>query len=95
MEEKKPVKAKPQNMTLENRAKLVVTGVLDITNFDENTITLDTELGGLTIKGSGLHINKLNVDEGHLYIEGLIHAFMYTEKSESKRTGSFFSSLFK
>lgn len=35
---------KMQNIIMENRNKLNVSGVLDVLNFDEQMITLDTEL---------------------------------------------------
>ena len=35
---------KMQNIILENRNMLTVSGVLDVLNFDEQMITLDTEL---------------------------------------------------
>lgn len=35
---------KMQNIILENRNNLNVSGVLDVLNFDEQMITLDTEL---------------------------------------------------
>ena len=46
VEEKKMIKM--QNVILENRNKLNVSGVLDVLNFDEQIITIDTELGILT-----------------------------------------------
>ncbi len=35
---------KMQNIVLENRNNLLVSGVLDVLNFDEQMVTLDTEL---------------------------------------------------
>lgn len=35
---------KMQNIILENRNNLSVSGVLDVLNFDEQMVTLDTEL---------------------------------------------------
>ena len=35
---------KMQNIILENRNSLMVSGVLDVLNFDEQMVTLDTEL---------------------------------------------------
>ena len=40
-----------QNIILENREKLNVTGINDILSFDDQIIILSTELGMLTIKG--------------------------------------------
>ena len=50
--------ANMQNVFLENRTLLNVSGVIDVLNFDEQLITLETELGILIIKGSNLKLNK-------------------------------------
>ncbi|MDF2592504.1 MAG: yabP [Clostridia bacterium] len=95
MEERKLIKTKPHNIFIEGREKLNITGVRDVISFDENTIVLSTEMGGLILKGTDLHINKLNVEDGNLNIEGYIVACNYTEKTDTKRTGGFFSNIFK
>lgn len=95
MEEKRLSKTKPHNVFIEDREKLNITGVLDVISFDENTIALNTELGGLILKGTGLHINKLNVEDGNIIIEGYIYACNYTDKNTSRKSGGFFSSIFK
>ncbi len=95
MEEKRLSKTKPHNIFIESREKLNITGVLEVISFDENTIALNTELGGLILKGTNLHINKLNVDEGSLNIEGYIQTCNYTDKSTSKKSGGFLSNIFK
>ena len=41
---------KMQNIILENRNNLVVSGVLDVLNFDEQMATLDTELRNISNK---------------------------------------------
>lgn len=41
---------KMQNIILENRNTLNVSGVLDVLNFDEQVVTLDTELRHLDSK---------------------------------------------
>jgi sporulation protein YabP len=95
MEDRKQLKTKPHNVFIEGREKLGITGVRDVVSFDENTIVLNTEMGGLILKGSNLHINKLNVEDGNLNIEGYIIACNYTDKTDSKKTGGFFSNIFK
>ena len=51
-----------QNLILENREKLSVSGVLDVLSFDDQVVIMDTELGMLTVKGDNLRINKLSID---------------------------------
>ena len=73
-----------QNLILENREKLSISGVLDVLSFDDQIVILETELGMLTIKGEDLRINKLSVDTGDVVIEGNINSVSYSEKEERK-----------
>lgn len=93
MEEKKVVKPKVQNILLENRQKLLVSGVIDVESFNEQYVIVHTDLGILAIKGEGLHISRLNLDNGELNVEGDILSLEYSESEGSK--GGFFSRLFK
>ena len=95
MEDRKLIKSKPHNVTIEGREKLTITGVKDVTSFDDNVVVLDTEAGGLTIKGSGLHINRLSVEDGNLFVEGYVISCVYSDKIDVKKTGSFLSNIFK
>lgn len=40
-----------QNVILENREKLTISGVLDVLSFDDQIVIVETELGLLTVKG--------------------------------------------
>ena len=87
---------KMQNVILENRNRLSVTGVLDVLNFDEEIVTIVTELGVLVIKGSDLHLNKFSLDNTELSIEGEINSLQYSEKTYNGKSGeSLFSKIFK
>ena len=59
-----------QNIVLENREKLSISGVLDVLSFDDQKVILETELGLLTIKGENLRINKLSLDTTEVVING-------------------------
>ena len=59
-----------QNIILENREKLSISGVLDVLSFDDLIVILETELGLLSIKGENLKINKLSIDTGDVIVEG-------------------------
>lgn len=43
---------------LDERERLSVTGVTDVIAFDEETITADTDMGVITIRGENLHIKQ-------------------------------------
>ena len=83
-----------QNIFLENRKKLNVTGVLDVLNFDEQMITMETELGVLVVKGSDLKLNKYNLDDTELMIEGDISSLLYEDKINHKNE-SILAKIFK
>ncbi|MCX8129861.1 MAG: sporulation protein YabP [Clostridia bacterium] len=95
MEEKKVNRPKVQNLILENREKLSVSGVIDVESFNDECVIVDTELGVLVIRGEDLHINKLNLDDSVLNIEGDIMSCEYSDKEGSKSKTGFFSKMFK
>lgn len=80
------------NVIVENRKKFTLTGVKDVLSFDDETVMLDTFLGRLVVKGSGLHIVNFNTETGDLSGEGKVHAFIYTAEESA---GGFFSRLFR
>ncbi len=82
-----------QNVIIESRKKLNVSGVKEVVSFDDETIMLDTSLGKMTIKGEGLHITSFNTETGELGATGKIFAVVYI--SDAKVTGGFLSRLFK
>lgn len=84
-----------QNVILENREKLTITGVLDVFSFDDQIVILETELGLLTIKGENLRINKLSLDSEEVIIEGEIINLGYTEKDLDRKNTSIFGKIFK
>lgn len=84
-----------QNVILENRKKLSVSGVSDIESFDEENIVLYTELGTLNIKGSSLHINRLSVESGDVEVEGEIDSMAYTDDDAKTKGFGIFGKLFK
>lgn len=93
MEEKKIVK-KLHNLILEDRRNVTVSGVSDVDSFDEQTVILFTELGELTIQGSNLHMNKLNIETGEVIIEGEIDSVSYHNET-SRSPGGFFTRIFR
>ena len=83
-----------QNLILENRQKLSVSGVNDVLSFDDQVVMVDTELGLLTVKGENLKINKLSIDTSEVIVEGNIGHLSYSEKSGEKEKTSLISRIF-
>ena len=84
-----------QNLILENRGKLSISGVLDVLSFDDQVVILETELGLLTVKGENIRINKLSIDTSEVIVEGTISSLAYSDKEMEKTKGSFMSKIFK
>ena len=78
-------------LTLDNRARMELTGVKDVSGFDENTVILTTDMGDVTVRGQGLHIDKIDLDAGTVELKGKVNEFSYDETSEH---GSFWTRLF-
>ena len=79
-----------------DRQRLSITGVSDVFSFDEDIIELETNQGCLDIKGAGLHIVKMNIDDGELIVEGTVDEMLYHENpGAGKKKGTIISKLFK
>lgn len=84
-----------QNLLLENRNKLNISGVLDVLSFDDQIVIVETELGLLTVKGDNLRINKLSIDTSEVIVEGDIISLIYSQKELDKKGEGFLSKIFK
>lgn len=82
-----------QNVIIENRKRLNISGVKDVPSFDDETIALDTALGKMTVKGEGLQIESFNNQTGDLVATGKLYAVVYL--SDTKSSGGLLSRLFK
>ena len=85
-----------QNLILENREKLTITGVVDVLSFDDQIVIVETQLGLLTVKGEDLRINKLSIDNLEVVIEGQICNMGYSnDEIGKKNSGSLLGKIFK
>lgn len=83
----------PHSISLDERQNLTVSGVTDIGGYDEQTITVMTPQGELTVRGENLHIIRMSVEMGELVVEGSITSLQYTEIR--KQAEGFFARLLK
>lgn len=65
---------------LENRNRLLLTGVTEIDSFDERAVVVYTQLGELTVLGKNLHMNRMSVESGEVSVEGEILAMRYGDR---------------
>ena len=84
-----------QNLILESREKLNITGALDVLSFDDQIVIVQTHLGLLTVKGEDLHINKLSIDTSEVIIEGEISSLTYSNKELEKKSSNLLGKIFK
>ena len=73
-------------LVLEDRERLVVSGVEEVERFDEESVTLRTAQGQLVVRGDGLHIEQLSLDGGELRLEGQVDSLTYEDDGPG-RTG--------
>lgn len=83
-------------ISIAERKSVVVSGVKKIESFDNEEFLMDTTLGFLIIKGSGLEIIKLDTYQGNVSIKGQIDSLAYTDINNKKdKDNSLISKLFK
>ncbi len=76
------------------RKRLEISGVSDVISVDVNEASLDTLVGNLTIKGTNLHVKRLNLEKGELDMEGDIDSIIYTKSTKDKKA-SVISRIFR
>ena len=85
----------PHKLVINNRQTSLVTGVLDVLSFDLNEV-LQTEQGMLMVKGTDLHVNRLNLEKGEVDLSGNIDSVAYSEAGSRGKNGeSLFGKLFR
>lgn len=83
-------------VSIAERKNILVTGVKKIESFDNEEFFMDTTLGFLVIKGSGLEIIKLDTYQGNVSIKGNVDSLSYVNKDMKKeKEESFLNKLFK
>ena len=89
MEEKKEV---THSLHLEQRGHGLITGVTEMKSFDEENIFMETSQGTLAIRGSSLHVCRLELEAE---IEGKVDSLIYTQGRKEKKKGSLLKRLFQ
>ena len=66
-------------VTLDGRKRLTMTGVTEVVSFDDGMVVLHTELGMLTVQGTGLRLKTLSTDGGQMAVTGEVSSLSYEE----------------
>ena len=81
---------------LNDRSGGVLNGIKDILAFDVSEILLETEQGMLMVRGTDLHVNRVNLEKGEIDLSGNIDSISYSDiHSTAKQAGSLFEKLFR
>lgn len=82
---------KNHSVSIRNRETIEMTGIRDVSSFNEEEINASGDCGSIIIKGSHLLVETLDLDNGILRVNGRITALVYSEKTNK---GSFFGRMF-
>ncbi|MBO5198320.1 MAG: sporulation protein YabP [Lachnospiraceae bacterium] len=94
--EERQAAAKSHKIELLSRKTAMLTGVKDVSSFDEKEILLETVQGTLIIRGAELHVNRLNLEKGEVDVDGRVDSMTYIEQKDLKKSGeSFLTRLFR
>lgn len=81
------------SINLKGRSDLLISGVEHIYSFNDKKVEIQTCEGRMTIDGEALDMNKLNLEENIISVQGTINSIVYYKAKESKE--SFLKKVFK
>ena len=87
------IKNLPHNIILEDRNKLVLSGVVEVCSFEEDNVSLKTTKGDLTVRGDSMKMEDYRSETGDMTVKGNVYAIVYMNDSNS--SGGFFRRIFK
>lgn len=89
-------KSQRHTFYMQDRKEVHLSGVQDVRSFDEQEVVLETDMGVLLIRGSGLHMGRFTLEKGEIDIDGRVDSFVYTDKKgHGKNNESFFARLLR
>ena len=84
LQDESAAQSNKHGVVLDNRENMTLTGVKDVSSFDETKIVLQTELGQLTITGRLLHILEFSPKTGDFRMHGTIDSLVYADANENR-----------
>ncbi len=76
------------DVIIKSREKTEMTGILDVTSFDDGSIIVQTAESGISIDGENLKIEKFDAESGDFILNGKINGFYYFASSSQKKKKS-------
>ena len=92
-EDRENVKAE-HGFIVRARAHVEIRGMTEVLSFDENTVTLATTSGRMTVEGRDLRVNILDVREGNVTVDGHIDSIYYPDDEPNDQPHSLFGRIF-
>lgn len=80
-----PGTTRSHELKFQDRAQGKMTGISDVYSFDDHEILLATTAGMLTIRGKGLHVSRLCLEEGEVDVEGQIDSLIYSDSGRKNQ----------
>ena len=74
-----------QELILKDRKNLILNGVINILDFSDVELTIETAFGTVVVEGEEMKIENLSKDERVVTVGGKIDGFYYQKQREKKR----------
>ncbi len=76
--------AREYKIIMTNRETALIEGVENVESFDEEEILLETKMGLLILKGQGMHVVQLNLENGVLMVEGYCKSLEFSDEKNTR-----------
>jgi len=76
---------KNHSVSMLNRQSVEMTGIKDVSSFNEEEVNAVCDCGSVLIKGSHLLVEALDIENGILKLSGRITAIVYIENKNGKK----------
>ena len=73
-----------QELIIKDKKTLSLNAVVNILDFSELEMTIETQLGTVVIEGEDMKIESLSKDDGVVCVVGRIEGFYYKKQREKK-----------
>lgn len=84
MKENISTKTLNHTVSIDNRKKTLITGVVEVLSSTDKALLAKTQTHVISVVGENLRINKLNLDENVLIIDGEVNELKYSIKNKAK-----------
>ena len=97
MERDKEIQNYNHTFNMIERKNVTISGVKKIDSFDSEEFLIESVMGYIVLKGSGLELIKLDTMSGIVTIKGLVNSLNYVDENINKKQkeNSVISRLFK